>query len=188
MRQLAAAARSLCHQPEHPRSPRRASFAHPERSVPPESRQARPGHAVTLIAVGTGLHRWVRPAPRTESGRGQARPGPSHTTRHAGPHRAVRSAFPETAVGFGEPFQAHGLVPVGVRQCSLEWPGPSDAPVPLLRGRPAAGVPAGDTERAEVPVAHLWALPAPSNAPAVACGAAICSSFSNGRTVSANAK
>ena len=55
------------------------------------------------------------PALTPESGRGQACPGPSHTTRHAGPHRAVRSAFPDTAVGFGESFQAHGLVPVGVR-------------------------------------------------------------------------
>jgi len=71
-----------------------------------------------------------------ESGRGQARPGPSHTTRHAGPHRAVRSAFPETTVGLGEPFQAHGLVPVGVGQRPLEWPGPCDTPVPLLRRRP----------------------------------------------------
>jgi len=71
-----------------------------------------------------------------QSGRGQARPGPSHTTRHAGPHRAVRSAFPETAVGVGEPFQASGLVPVGVRQGPLEWPGSGDAPVPLLRRRP----------------------------------------------------
>ena len=73
---------------------------------------------------------------RIESGRGQARPGPSHTTRHAGPHRAVRSAFPETTVGLGEPFQAHGLVPVGVGQRPLEWPGPCDTPVPLLRRRP----------------------------------------------------
>jgi hypothetical protein len=69
---------------------------------------------------------------RIESGRGQACPGPSHTTRHAGPHRAVRSAFPEAAVGIGEPFQASGLVPVGVRQGALEWPGSSDAPVALL--------------------------------------------------------
>ena len=73
---------------------------------------------------------------RIESGRGQACPGPSHTTRHAGPHRAVRSAFPETAVGVGEPFQASGLVPVGVRQGALEWPGSGDAPVALLRCRP----------------------------------------------------
>ena len=73
---------------------------------------------------------------RMESGRGQAHPGPSHTTRHAGPHRAVRSAFPETAVGVGEPFQASGLVPVGVRQRALEWPGSGDAPVSLLRRRP----------------------------------------------------
>ena len=77
----------------------------------------------------------LRPAP-LESGRGQACPGPSHTTRHAGPHRAVRSAFPETAVGVGESFQAHGLVPVGVGQRALEWPGPGDAPVALLRCRP----------------------------------------------------
>jgi len=74
--------------------------------------------------------------PPTESGRGQARPGPSHTTRHAGPHRAVRSAFPEVAVGSEESFQAGGLVPVGVRQGALEWPGPSHAPVALLRRRP----------------------------------------------------
>jgi hypothetical protein len=52
---------------------------------------------------------------RIESGRRRAHPGASHTTRHAGPHRAVRSAFPEAAVGVGESFQAHGLVPVGVR-------------------------------------------------------------------------
>ena len=79
---------------------------------------------------------WVASRRRIESGRGQARPGPSHTTRHAGPHRAVRSAFPETTVGLGEPFQAHGLVPVGVGQRPLEWPGPCDTPVPLLRRRP----------------------------------------------------
>jgi hypothetical protein len=73
---------------------------------------------------------------RIESGRGQACPGPSHTTRHAGPHRAVRSAFPETAVGIEEPFQTGGLVPVGVRQRALEWPGPGNAPISLLRRRP----------------------------------------------------
>jgi Transposase len=80
------------------------------------------------------LHAWIAWAVRSrlKSGRGQACPGPSHTTRHAGPHRAVRSTFPDTTVGNGEPFQADCLVPVGVRQGGLEWPGPGDAPVTLL--------------------------------------------------------
>src|SRR5262249_23293305 len=45
------------------------------------------------IGIGTGLAR------------------PSHTTRHAGPHRAVSPRTPETTVGFEEPLGAHGLVP-----------------------------------------------------------------------------
>jgi len=38
-----------------------------------------------------------------------------HTTGHAGPHPAVRSAFPEATVRFGESLQAE-VGPVGVRQ------------------------------------------------------------------------
>ncbi len=49
------------------------------------------------------------------SGRRQAHPGASHTTGRAGPHPAVRSAFPETAVGVGESLEAL-FGPVGVRQ------------------------------------------------------------------------
>ena len=104
--------------------PVRAVIAARQQIAAPLAEQV--GHPPTLGSHQAGA----------QSGRGQARPGPSHTTRHAGPHRAVRSAFPETAVGVGEPFQAHGLVPVGVRQRALEWPGPGDAPVALLRCRP----------------------------------------------------
>jgi hypothetical protein len=109
-------------------------------------------------SAGPALRLLVSPPPPSESGWGQARPGPSHTTRRVGRHRAVRSAFPGMAVGVEESFQAGGLVPAGVGQGGLEWPGTGDAPVALLRGRPAAGVAGGDTERAEVAVARLWAL------------------------------
>ena len=98
-------------------------------------------------------------ADHDRSGRRQAHPGPPHTTRHAGPHRAVRSAFPETAVGVGESFQAHGLVPVGVGQGALERTRTRRRASTPSASRPCAGVAGGDTERAEVPVARLWALP-----------------------------
>ena len=52
---------------------------------------------------------------RTRSGRRRARPGAPHTTGRAGPHPAVRSAFPEAAVGIGESFEAM-FGPVGVGQ------------------------------------------------------------------------
>ena len=94
------------------------------------------GGACAPLVVSDRPGRIAAPGPSSESGRGQARPGPSHTTRHAGPHRAVRSAFPETTVRVEESFQTGGLVPVGVGQGPLEWPGPSDAPVAFLRRRP----------------------------------------------------
>jgi hypothetical protein len=71
------------------------------------------GSAGGAWAARPGRLAWFPPAADIESGRGQARPGPSHTTPACGSAPAVRSAFPDTAVGFGESFQAHGLVPVG---------------------------------------------------------------------------
>ncbi len=59
---------------------------------------------------------WYRSA-----GRDRAHPGPSHTTGRAGPHPAVRSAFPEAAVGIQESLQAVAG-PVGVGQgASEDW-------------------------------------------------------------------
>ena len=56
-----------------------------------------PAPSIRLVESSRGAVSASRPTrfpnPLPESGRGQARPGPSHTTRHAGPHRAVRSAF-----------------------------------------------------------------------------------------------
>jgi hypothetical protein len=99
------------------------------------------GRRLCRMGLPTGL---FPPAADIESGRGQACPGPSHTTRHAGPHRAVRSASPDTAVGVGEPFQASRLVPVGVWQRALEWPGSGDGASipsgrPRMSGRPGRG-------------------------------------------------
>ncbi len=65
-----------------------------------------------------------------ELDRRRACPGAPHTTGRAGPHPAVRSAFPETAVGFGEPLQAE-VGPVGVGQGVGEDPGACDPPVSL---------------------------------------------------------
>ena len=51
--------------------------------------------------------------------------------------------IPETAVGFGEPFQAK-VGPVGVGQGAGEDGGARDAPVALAGARPFAGVALGD--------------------------------------------
>ena len=52
--------------------------------------------------------------------------------------RTARKSMPCRPSGRPAPksFQAERLVPVGVWQGPLEWPGPRDAPVALLRGRP----------------------------------------------------
>ena len=72
-----------------------------------------------------------------------------HTTGRAGPHPAVRSAFPETAVGIEESLQAE-LGPVAVGQGDGKGLGAGDAPVRLARTRPLSGVRFGDTERSQV--------------------------------------
>jgi len=99
------------------------------------------------------------------SGRRRAHPGAPHTTGRAGPHPAVRSAFPETAVGGEESLQAE-IGPVAVRQGDGEGFGSSDAPVPLARARPLTGVRFGDTERSQVAPPRAGALPfLPSHLP-----------------------
>src|SRR6266516_7188962 len=74
-------------------------------------------------------------------------------------HRAVRSACPETAVGVEEALQAHGLVPVGVAEGSLELGRVRDCPVALLRGGHFAAVSIGEAERTQALVARFGALP-----------------------------